>query len=367
MPDNFRKALNKRRQEGTLRMLNFKKAGTDFYSNDYLGFARNHELRDLLLKKICENPEIIAGSTGSRLISGNSIVVAETEIFIAKEHQYESALLFPSGYLANLALFSALPGRHDTLIIDERIHRSVHDACRMSYAKKLRFRHNDMESLEHVLKRQKGPCYIAVESLYSMDGDVAPLQGICELAEKYGAHLIVDEAHAFGVFGKGLVTEHQLQDRVFATVVTYGKALGMHGAAILSGDLIKSYLINFASPFIYTTAAPDFQWISIKTGYEFLAVDPKNRMHLQENIKIFRSRNILSPSSESSPIQAVLVPESDGCLRKAQHVLSDNGFITYAVYSPAVQKGSERLRICLHSFNTEREIIQLTSIIKQFI
>jgi len=362
---HFQEALEKRKDEGTLRTLQPKSEGIDFYSNDYLGLARNSELQNLLLKLIIKNPQLLSGSTGSRLISGNSSTVIQTENFIAKEHNYSSALLFSSGYNANLALFSTLPTRHDTIIVDEKIHRSVHDACKMSHAKKLKFKHNDVEDLEQVLKKQNGNCYVAIESLYSMDGDVAPIQEIIQIVEKYKASLIVDEAHTFGVFGYGLVEKYQLQSRVLATVITYGKALGAHGAAILCDDIIKSYLINFASPFIYTTSAQDVQWMSIKTGYEFLKENEKLSLKLQENIKIFRRQNLKTPSSEKSPIQALVIPDNQK-LKTVQQNLSDNGFLTYAVYSPTVKEGTERLRICLHSFNTEEEIIQLTKIIKEF-
>lgn len=362
---HFQEALEKRKEEGTLRILQPKSEGIDFYSNDYLGFARNKELQNLLLKQIIENPQLLSGSTGSRLISGNSSTVIETENYIAKEHQYPSALLFSSGYNANLALFSTLPTRHDTIIVDEKIHRSVHDACKMSHAKKLKFKHNNPDDLEQILKKQNGNCYIAIESLYSMDGDFAPIQEIAEIAEKYNAHLIVDEAHAFGVFGYGLVEKYQLQDRVIATVITYGKALGAHGAAILSNDTIKSYLINFASPFIYTTSAQDIQWMSIETGYEFLKANFELSIKLQENIKIFRQQNLKTPSSENSPIQAILIPDNKR-LKILKKTLLNEGLLTYAVFSPTVTEGTERLRICLHSFNTEKQIIQLTRIIKKF-
>ncbi|WP_089757048.1 aminotransferase class I/II-fold pyridoxal phosphate-dependent enzyme [Chryseobacterium soldanellicola] len=363
---HFQEALEKRKEEGTLRILQPKSEGIDFYSNDYLGLARHNELQNLLVKQIIKNPQLISGSTGSRLISGNSPIVIETENYIAKEHNYSSALLFSSGYNTNLALFSTLPTRYDTIIVDEKIHRSVHDACKMSHAKKLKFKHNSSEDLERILKRQNGNCYIAIESLYSMDGDFAPIREIAEIAEKYNAHLIVDEAHAFGVFGYGLVTKYQLQSKVTATVITYGKALGAHGAAILSNNIISSYLINFASPFIYTTSAQDVQWASIKTGYEFLKVKNEISIKLQENIKIFRQQNLKTPSSENSPIQAIIVPDNHQ-LRTLKETLLDEGFLTYAVFSPAVKEGTERLRICLHSFNTEEEIIQLTRIIKEFI
>jgi len=219
MPSNtscFQESLDKRKEEGTLRRLKLQSDGVDFYSNDYLGFARNKELQNILLQKIMENPEMLSGSTGSRLISGNSDVATSVEHFIAQKHQFESALLFPSGYNANLALFSTLPSRHDVVIVDEQIHRSVHDACKLSNAKKLKFKHNDTEDLENILRRQEGHCYIAIESLYSMEGDFAPIQEIASIAGKYKASLIVDEAHAFGVFGYGLIEKYQLQHQVSA-------------------------------------------------------------------------------------------------------------------------------------------------------
>ena len=366
MFNHFQNILDKRKEEGTLRILKPQSKGIDFYSNDYLGFAQNQELQNLLVQQVMDNPHLLSGSTGSRLISGNSSEVVKTEKLIAEEHQYSDALLFSSGYNANLALFSTLPTRHDTIITDEKIHRSVHDACKMSNARKLKFKHNNPEDLEQILKRQIGNCYIAIESLYSMDGDFAPIQEIAEIAEKHNAFLIVDEAHSFGVFGNGLVDQFQLQKKVLATVITYGKALGSHGAAILSNDVVKSYLINFASPFIYTTSAPDVQWRTIKMGYEFLKENNCERIKLQQNIEIFRQQNLKSISSAKNPIQAILIPDHDR-LNKAKQILSDEGFLTYAVFSPAVKEGAERLRICLHSFNTEKEIVKLTKIIKEFI
>lgn len=363
--NRFKEALYKREQEGTLRTLKNPADGIDFYSNDYLGLASNKELQDILLKKINDTPKLLSGSTGSRLISGNSKMVTSTENFIAKKQRFSAALLFPSGYNANLALFSTLPSRHDTIIVDEQIHRSVHDACKMSHAKKLKFKHNDLNDLEKVLQRQKGHCYVAIESLYSMEGDFAPLQEIVKLAKQYNADLLVDEAHAFGVFGYGLIEKYKLEDQVAAAVITYGKALGAHGAAILCNDIIKSYLINFASPFIYSTSAQDYQWMSIKTGYEFLEDHQELATRLKDNIRIFRDQKLECPSSESSPIQAIIIPDNQK-LKILQKSLSEKGFQTYAIHSPTVKEGTERLRICLHSFNTEEEIIRMTEIIKEF-
>jgi 8-amino-7-oxononanoate synthase len=362
----FEEALKKRKETGNLRILKQKLEGIDFFSNDYLGLARDRNLQNLLLKNVLENPQLLSGSTGSRLISGNSQQAVETEDFIAKEHQYEAALLFPSGYNANLALFSTLPTRHDTIVVDEQIHRSVHDAWKMSHAKKLKFKHNDPQHLEDILRKQKGNCYVAIESLYSMDGDIAPIKQIAEITEKYNANLIVDEAHAFGVFGYGLVDKFQLKEKVLATVATYGKALGTHGAAILTTNVVKSYLINFASPFIYTTSAHDFLWMSIKTGYHFLNDNKKLSTNLQKNIEIFRKQNLTTPSSENSPIQAIIIPDNHR-LKIVKEALLNEGFLTYTVSSPTVKEGTERLRICIHNFNTEGEIIELTKIIKNYI
>ncbi|AZA76588.1 pyridoxal phosphate-dependent aminotransferase family protein [Chryseobacterium sp. G0186] len=361
----FQESLQKREEEGTLRRLRSRPEGIDFYSNDYLGFAGNKELQNILLKNVNDHPQMLSGSTGSRLISGNSDVVTATENCIAEKHGFSSALLFPSGYNANLALFSTLPSRHDTIIVDEQIHRSVHDACKLSNAGKVKFKHNDLSDLEDVLKRQERHSYIAIESLYSMEGDLAPIKEIVELAKQYHADVLVDEAHSLGVFGYGWVEKHGLQDQITANVVTYGKALGAHGAAILCNDVIRSYLVNFASPFIYTTSAQDFQWMSIKTGYEFMESNQQEAKRLQKNIKIFRSQGLSSPSSEVSPIQAILISDNQK-LRQLQKTLSDEKFLTYAIYSPTVKEGTERLRICLHSFNTEEDIIKLTEIIREF-
>ncbi|WP_294286090.1 aminotransferase class I/II-fold pyridoxal phosphate-dependent enzyme [uncultured Chryseobacterium sp.] len=364
--DHLQEALQKRQQNGNLRSLKSRQKGIDFYSNDYLGLAGDKDFQNELLKAVMENPELLKGSTGSRLISGNSPAVEETEAFIAKEHQYGSALLFPSGYNANLALFSALPTRHDTVVVDEQIHRSVHDACKLSNVKRLKFRHNDCHDLERILKRQTGTCYVAVESLYSMDGDIAPLQEIVAIAERYSAGLIVDEAHAFGVFGYGLVDRYQLQHRVLATVITYGKAMGTHGAAVLTNKLIKSYLVNFASPFIYTTAAHDFLWMSIKKGYHFLKNHKELPDLLQQKIKIFRDQLPAGLSSHDSPIRVLVVPDNNR-LKTLNDYLFKNGFLTYAVFSPTVKEGTERLRICLHSFNADDDVLRLTAVIKEFL
>lgn len=349
----------------TLRSLQQPATGIDFCSNDYLGFARNSKLHEQLVQCIQTNPAILYGSTGSRLISGNSLLAEHTETFIATQHKSAAALLFPSGYMANLALWSALPQRGDTLILDEYIHRSVHDGCRLSPATRWKFRHNDCNDLESKLKKTSGNCFVGIESLYSMDGDLVPLQDIAELCTRYGAALLVDEAHAMGIFGLGLVHQLALQERVMATTITYGKAMGCHGAAVLCPESVKQYLINKASPLIYTTAAPDSQWLAIKAAYAFLSSDAIAQQQLQDNILHWKGYQ-LSAQNQVGPIQTINCPGVQE-VKKMKQTLQKEGINCYAVCSPTVQAGTERLRICLHSYNLPHEIELLATTVSAFL
>jgi len=357
--------LDARRAVGNYRQLRARQTGADFYSNDYLGLTRNAALQEHLASLVAGQPQCLMGASGSRLISGTSAVCLELEAFIAQEHRAAAALVFPSGYKANLALFSCMAGRGDTILVDELVHRSVHDGCALSAAVKWKFRHNDLQHLESLLQRAKGHVFIAIETLYSMDGDHAPLAGIAALAKQYGAYVIADEAHAAGVFGKGLVHESGLQDEVFATLVTYGKAFGAQGAAVIGSRLLKEYLVNYAAPFIYSTAMPDIQLLSIQAAYRHLEIKTSLRADLFRNIALFRSYHIPSVSAAGSPIQIVHF-DTANILRQASDALKEAGCLVYAVYAPTVKEGAERLRICLHQFNTEREIDMLCSIIKTF-
>nr|WP_295922959.1 pyridoxal phosphate-dependent aminotransferase family protein [uncultured Dyadobacter sp.] len=361
----WREALDKRRQDGNVRQLRSVAPGVDFWSNDYLGLSSNVDFQHFILKSATADARCLTGATGARLISGNSLMAMQTEDFIAAAHQVESALLFPSGYKGNLALFSCIAGRHDTILVDELIHRSVHDGCLMSKAEKWKFRHNDLSHLEDLLKRAKGKVIIAVESLYSMDGDFAPLSAIVDLSTKYGAGLVVDEAHAMGVFGMGLVHAANLQRDVLATVVTFGKAMGVQGAAVLGNHLLKEYLINFASPFIYSTAMPDIQVLSIRAAYDYLAKHSQPALSLQERIRHFRSYGLSGISQEASPIQVIRF-SSTHQLREATRDLQQADILAYALFAPTVRAGAERLRVCVHAFNSNQEIDELCAIINQY-
>ncbi len=274
-------------------------------------------------------------------------------------------LLFNSGYDANLGLFSSLPQRGDTIITDELVHASIIDGARLSYANRYSFRHNDLQNLEDKLRHAKGKCYVAIESVYSMDGDTPPIKEIVALSKQYGASLIVDEAHALGLYGRGLIAELGLETEIFATIVTFGKALGCHGAIVLGSNLLRQYLINFSRSFIYTTAASFHQLASIKMAYRLLPSQQEETRKLRENIALFKSRlnadeYYLLPAD--SAIQCLVMGSNEKAKKMADE-LQKAGLDVRAILSPTVAKGGERIRICLHSFNSTNELDLLTETI----
>jgi 8-amino-7-oxononanoate synthase len=363
------KKLEERRIAGNYRALKSENTLVDFCSNDYLGFAHSAVLKNKIDEEI-KNIGIIAnGSTGSRLLSGNTAYTENLEALVAALHKSEAGLIFNSGYDANLGLFSSLPKRGDTIITDELIHASIIDGARLSHANRYIFKHNNLQSLEEKLQHAKGNCYIAIESVYSMDGDTPPIDEIITLAEKYNANLIVDEAHAVGLHGFGLIDE-KLQNRVFARVATFGKALGCHGAIVLGSNLLKEYLVNFARSFIYTTAASFHQIASVKMAYQLLQQSSAEIEQLQENIALFKQKIISNDAypliNSYSAIQCLIL----GSNEKAKEVaarLQNAGLDVRPILSPTIPAGSERIRICLHSFNTEDEVTLLTTTINKLI
>ncbi|MDF3076295.1 MAG: pyridoxal phosphate-dependent aminotransferase family protein [Sphingobacteriaceae bacterium] len=360
--------LAEREQLYLLRKLKTDTDLVDFCSNDYLGFARSEELKKRI-EQSNENSGQPSGSTGSRLITGNTAFAEKLEDEIAQFHEAESGLLYNSGYDANLGLFSCLPQRGDTIITDELIHASIIDGARLSHANRFTFKHNDLESLRGKLTAAKGNIFIGVESIYSMDGDEAPLESIVALADEFGAAVIVDEAHATGIYGlqgRGLVNQYNLQNRVFARVVTFGKALGTHGAIVLGSKALRSYLINFSRSFIYTTAAPFHSLLSIRMAYQHLQSD-NFAGKMDQTIAFFKNqiRDIAHHFTQcSSPIQSLIVG-GNAETKALENKLKAAGYNVKAILSPTVPVGKERLRICLHNFNTQEEMADLVSFLKQ--
>jgi 8-amino-7-oxononanoate synthase len=363
------KRLNERRQAGNYRALKPESIDLiDFSSNDYLGFARSSELKEMIAGELALHTNHLNGSTGSRLLTGNLKYAEQLEQQISTYHGHKAGLLFNSGYDANLGLFSSLPQRGDTVIIDELIHASIIDGIRLSNANRYTFKHNDLESLEEKLKNAKGQIYVAIESVYSMDGDIPPINAILELCTHYNAQLIVDEAHAIGVFGKGIVDNLNLQNQIFARVITFGKAMGTHGAIVLCSDLMRNYLINFARPFIYSTAASFHQLAGIKMAYQLLDSSKSQIKKLQDNINLFN--NLLTGyqinTGSKSAIHCVIAGSNEKAKLVAQK-LKEIEIDVRPVLNPTVAIGTERLRVCIHAYNTAQQVELLATSLNKLI
>lgn len=348
MNEFLRSKLEARKKEDSFRQLTLPEGSIDFFSNDYLGLAR-----DAISESISS-----AGSTGSRLLSGNSPEAIATEIALAKFFDSESALVFNSGYGANLGIMSCVPQRGDFILYDELVHASIRDGIRLSNAKAISFKHNNTLELEKQIAKLSGTIYVVIESLYSMDGDMAPLKKIIEISKKYAALIIVDEAHAVGVFGwegRGIVHGRDIIEDVFARIVTFGKAFGFHGAAVLGSDELITYLVNFSRSFIYTTALPASDYQRIKRNIERTDIRERQKK-LHDNLNYFRSKiNISTKSEINSPIQ-VFQFESKEYVVEFSKKLIQNGVYTKPIFSPTVPAGEERIRLCFHSYNTKEEI-----------
>lgn len=345
--------LKKREQKNALRSLSLRPNLIDFCSNDYLGHANI---------KWKENNEL-KGASGSRLISGNHPIHEQAEKFIANYHQQEAALLFNSGYDANLGLLSCIAQKNDTIIYDSLSHASIRDGIRLSNSRSFSFKHNDREDLLSKIKQSTGQCFVVVESIYSMDGDKANLEEIEEICKSNNALLIVDEAHATGVFGEkgeGLCASIS----TFARVHTFGKSLGCHGAVVLGSATLIKYLINFSRAFIYTTAMAPNSVSTIMQSYQRMQSSQASNQ-LRENINLFikhiKHKNWIK---SDSAIQSILIPGNQNT-KKAAKKIQEKGFDVRPILHPTVEKGKERLRICLHSFNKKEDITLLCQLLNQ--
>lgn len=383
-------ALKVRREKGLLRKLRTPTpSSVDFSSNDYLGAARPGAFQEFLTKQDSARLSgYNSGATGSRLLSGHSKEVDILEHTAADFHGAEKSLFFNSGYDANLSVLSCLPGREDCIVYDEFIHASVHDGMRMSRAKSntVSFRHNDVVSLREkivsAVRNNSGSVLVCIETVYSMDGDVAPLREILDLSHqlseqlKRDVHILADEAHAGGVYGEygeGLaVAEHvNNHPNLLVRVVTFGKAFGAHGAVVLSSALVVNYLINYARPFIYSTALPPHSIATVLAAYKFAKTNAARgaREMLWKRVALFQRlahrdlpEDILLPSNGQSPIQGILAPGNRHCVEISKS-LGRQGFDVYPIRSPTVPRGSERIRIIVHAHNSEEDIQNLVEAI----
>ena len=360
--------LQKRRDKGLLRTLSsfsglpnkLPNKLIDLTSNDYFGFATSPDLIEKIDKKVDR-----IGASGSRLLTGNSLFYQELEEKIARYHKAESCLIYNTGYTANLGLIAALGTLETTFIYDLDIHASMIDGMHLSRSKSIPFKHNDLDSLEKKLKSAASPSFVLVEAIYSLSGDVAPIKDILKLCSRYGANLIVDEAHSTGIMGEngnGYVAELNLESQVFARIHTFSKALGSHGACVLGSHTLKEFLINFSRPFIYTTALPLPALFSIEASYEKLGRQAKDhKTRLKSLITYFHKK--IGIQGPQTPIQPIYISGVDK-VRLLSKKLKEQGLDVRAILSPTIKRGKENLRVVLHSFNTEEEIDKLIEVLK---
>ncbi|CRG86311.1 8-amino-7-oxononanoate synthase [Talaromyces islandicus] len=395
--ESFQRALDQREAKLARRRLTvLSPDAADFSSNDFLSLSTSSLLKSRYLRKInaCfashNSPGL--GSGGSRLLDGNSSFAEELEKFISAFHDAPDGLLFNSGFDANVGVFSCVPQSGDAIVYDELIHASTHEGMRLSRAaRKVPFEHNSVDGLGRVLQdlMKQDPSiakgtrnvFIAVESLYSMDGDVAPLKEIIQTMRKLlthgNAYLIVDEAHATGVFGPkgaGVVQEQGVQKDVFLRTHTFGKALASQGAIVLCTTLTREYLINYARTLIYTTAMASPTLVAIRVAYELMQQGKTQALqqNLQSNISYLRAccdviddadRSIVRiDHHDQSPIFSIRTKYPRELARYCQQ----RGLIVRPIMAPTVPLGKERVRVCLHAGNTRHEIDRLVGAIQQW-
>jgi 8-amino-7-oxononanoate synthase len=341
--------------------------GVDFSSNDYLGLATHPQLKRALLKGL--NSSTRVASTGSRLLSGQDEAWTLLELEFARWVGAEAALYFTSGYAANTGLLSSLLRPEDVVFSDSANHASIIDGIRLAKCPRVIFPHLDLEYLEKELQRNPSPAgarIIVVESIFSMEGDRAPLADLAWLAERYGAELIVDEAHAIGVRGpngSGCVAESGVSSRVLATVHTCGKALAAAGAFVCGSENLRQFLINRARPFIFNTAMPPYFAAQVAAGMALASDAHAERSRLVELSEFLRC-TLRSNGFYISAIDSQIIPVVLGLNAVAVHFaasLRERGFGVRAIRPPTVPTGSARLRLSLTAKHSEQNLSDLVA------
>jgi 8-amino-7-oxononanoate synthase len=342
-------------------------SGADFTSNDYLGLASSAELKAAARGAL--DRDVPIGSGGSRLLRGNHREHEALESEAAAFFGAESALFFGGGFIANLALFSALPQRGDVVVHDALIHASVHDGMRMGKAERAEARHNDAQSFEDAIKDWRaaggtGTPWIAVESLYSMDGDKAPLDDLLAIASRHEGVLIIDEAHATGVLGpmgRGLGAHLEGRDNIIA-LHTCGKALGAMGALLTGPQVMCDYLVNRSRPFIYATAPSPLMAAIVRAALIICRFDAVRRDKLQ-SLVAYAGRTLAEScgvAASSSHIQPVIVGADERATRLAS-AMQARGFDIRAVRPPTVPEGTARLRLSLTLNVDEAKVAEMAA------
>jgi 8-amino-7-oxononanoate synthase len=365
--DRLRRELADLERASQLRTLESPHA-LDFSSNDYLGLASDPRIKQAVAAALSGAEQ--TASTGSRLLSGNSDQWTALESDFARFTGTEAALYFTSGYLANVGLLSSLLEPGDTVLSDSANHASLIDGIRLAKARRVVFPHLDLPFLEDALRASlaEGARFIVVESLFSMEGDRAPLAELATLADRYDAELIVDEAHAAGVFGpqgRGLVAEAGLSRRVLAMTFTCGKALGASGAFVCGSQTLRDFLINRARTFIFSTALPPYFTAHVRAGFEIASHANAERARVMDLANFLRAelrRHGMEFPEGSSPIVPVILGENERAMRVARRVRAA-GFGVRAIRPPTVPQGTARLRLSVTARHSESVLAALAAAI----
>ena len=337
-------------------------SGIDLSSNDYLGLSGHPDLRRAAIEALEDGIEI--GATGSRLLRGHRDAHAELEAFAATHFNVPATLFFANGFQANYALITTLIGRHDVAIFDALAHASMRDGLHATRVDTVKVHHNDLNGFETALtkpRRDGARAWVLVESVYSMDGDIAPVAEILALCERYDALLIVDEAHGTGVFGptgRG-VTEGLPHERLIS-LHTCGKALGVAGALVCARADIVDYLINFARPFIFSTAPMPLQALLVQKALELAAAEPWRREKLK-TLQVFVAARLQNLTIHS-PIVPILIGEDAKAVTIAEQ-LQAQGFDIRAIRPPTVPAGTARLRLSLNANLSEDDLSAFASVL----
>jgi 8-amino-7-oxononanoate synthase len=330
-------------------------------SNDYLGLAGHPTLRGAAADAA---QKWGAGAGASRLVSGNMSPHSELEAEIAAFKGYHRCVLFGSGFLANVGVIAALAGRGEVVLSDELNHASIVDGCRQARAQTIVYAHLDMDALEQGLRRAAGrPALIVTDAVFSMDGDLAPLERIVELARRHGARVVVDEAHATGVVGpegRGLVAALGLEHQVDVVIGTLGKALGSYGAFACCDREMGEFLVNRARTLIYSTALPPPTVAAALAGLKLLCEEPERVRRLSRNARLLRTELAASGfmvEQSEMPIVPIVIGDPQSAVEVCERALRD-GVLAHAIRPPTVPAGTSRLRLVATAAHNEHELQQ---------
>ncbi|WP_337983166.1 8-amino-7-oxononanoate synthase [Lysinibacillus sp. C5.1] len=381
MNDRFRRELQVIEEQGLTRKLRLFSTGNEsevvmngkkfllFSSNNYLGLATDSRLK----KKATEGiSKYGTGAGGSRLTTGNFDIHEQLESEIADFKKTEAAIVFSSGYLANVGVISSVVKTGDTIFSDAWNHASIIDGCRLSKAKTIVYEHADMVDLERKLRQSHGDGmkFIVTDGVFSMDGDIAPLPKIVELAKEYKAYIMIDDAHATGVLGNdgcGTADYFGLKDEIDFTVGTLSKAIGAEGGFVSTSSIAKNYLLNNARSFIFQTALSPSAIEAAREGISIIQNEPERRKQLLKNARYLRLKLEESGfviKEGETPIISLIIGSSHEAMQFSAKLLDEGVFIP-AIRPPTVPKGSSRLRITVMATHTIEQLDMVISKIKK--